>query len=127
MFFRRPGALRTGTPLDKEWRGTGREDELWGQVESWEETGYLPSSWHHDEPGTAFEGLGPPHSTVRLYYAWHAGQVVLLHARSGKSGAGKLLRRTKELVEQRLKLWQEWFPDGADIDENDRLVRRARN
>lgn len=115
-----------GTPLDKEWRGTAREDELWGQVTSWEETGYLPSSWCRDEPGTEFEALGPPRSTVRLYYARHAGQVVLLHARSGKSGAGKLLPRTKALVEQRLKQWKEWFPHGADVDENECLVPRPK-
>lgn len=126
MFFRPPGVRRTGTPLDDEWRRTGREDELWAQVESWEETGYLPSSWRHTEPGTGFGALGPPRSTVRLYYAWHAGQVVLLHARSGKSGAGTLLARTKALVDQRLRQWQEWFPHGADIDENDLLGVRPK-
>lgn len=102
------------------------EDDLWAQVESWEETGYLPSSWHHDEPGTSFEALGPPRSTVRLYYARHAQQVVLLHARSGKPGAGKLQPRTKALVEQRLRQWKQWFPNGADINDNDELVPRPK-
>lgn len=126
LFFRPPGVRRAGTPLDDEWRRTGREDELWGQVESWQETGYLPRSWHHPEPGTGFDALGPPRSTVRLYYARHAGQVVLLHARRGKSGAGKLPVRTKELVEERLGQWRAWFPHGADIDESDCLIQRAK-
>lgn len=123
-FFRAPRVRRSRTVLDREWRDTGREDELWAQVQSWEETGHLPTSWHHAEPGAEFEALGPPRSTVRLYYAWHAGQVVLLHVRRGKAGAGKLSPHTRDMVERRLRQWREWFPHGADIDENDHLVPR---
>lgn len=125
-FYRPPGTRRTGTVLDREWRATGSEDVLWAQVSAWEETGYLPSSWHHAEPGTSFEAIGPPGTTVRLYYAKHARQVVLLHAARGKSGRGKLLAQTKTLVEQRLKMWKEWFPHGADIDDDDHLVARPK-
>lgn len=124
VFFRRPAERRVGSTLDREWRNTGREDELWAQVETWEETGYLPPKWRHPEPGTEFAGMGPPSSTVRLYYAEHAAQIVLLHATSGKAGRGKLEERTRKLVEQRLRQWREWFPNGADIDEKGRLVVR---
>lgn len=127
MFFRAPGTRRIGSALDKEWRATGREDELWAQVESWMELGSIPSSWHHNEPGTNFQALGPPRSTVRLYYARHAGQYVLLHAQSGKSGKGKLAQHTKTLVEQRLQQWKEWFLYGADVDStNECLVARPK-
>lgn len=125
VFFRRPGERRIGSVLDGEWRKSGHEDELWAQVETWEETGYLPPRWRHAEPGTGFEGMGPPGTTVRLYYANHAGQIVLLHATSGKAGRGKLEERTKKLIEQRLRQWREWFPNGADIDEKGRLVVRS--
>ncbi len=126
IFFRRPGERRIGSALDREWRGTGSEDELWAQVETWDETGYLPPRWRHAEPGTGFDGMGPPGTTVRLYYAEHAGQIVLLHAKSGKAGKGKLPDRTKRLVQQRLRQWREWFPNGADIDDRGRLVARSR-
>ena len=126
MFFRRHGTRRLRSTLDREWRSTGREDELWGQIQSWQETGRLPAAWHHAEPGTDFEALGPPRSTVRLYYARHAGQVVLLHARSGKSGTGKLPTRTKVLVEERLADWKHWFPHGADLTEQGHLTARPR-
>ncbi len=68
--------------------------------------------------------MGPPGGSVRFYYGEHAGQVVLLHATSGKAGRGKLPERTKKLVEQRLRQWREWFPNGADIDEEGRLTAR---
>lgn len=126
-FFRPPGKRRDGSAFDREWRSSGREDELWAQVESWEETGYLPSSWHHSEPGTAFEALGPPKSTVRVYYAWHEGQVILLHVGTRKSGRGKLSASTKAVVEARLKQWKQWFPNGADLDdEEELLVKRGK-
>ena len=54
--------------------------------------------------------MGPSGTTVRLYYAEHAGQIVLLHAKRGKAGKGKLPERTKRLVQQRLRQWREWFP-----------------
>ena len=126
IFFRRPGERRIGSALDREWRRTGYEDELWAQVETWEETGYLPPAWYHRERGTSFDGMGPPGSTVRLYYADFAGQIVLLHATSGKAGKGKLQERTKRVVEQRLRQWREWFPHGADIDGDGRLVARPK-
>lgn len=110
--------------LDREWRATGHEDELWAQVETWEDTGYLPPKWRHPEPGTEFAALGPSGTTVRLYYAEHAGQVVLLHATRRKAGRGKLKESTKKLVEQRLRQWREWFPNGAGIDDEGRLVVR---
>jgi len=88
IFFRRPGERRIGSALDREWRRTGYEDELWAQVETWEETGYLPPAWYHRERGTSFDGMGPPGSTVRLYYADFAGQIVLLHATSRRPGRG---------------------------------------
>ena len=53
-------------------------------------------SWYHRERGTSFDGIGPPGTIVRLYYADHAGQIVLLHATSGKAGKGKLQERTSE-------------------------------
>ncbi len=121
-FYRAPGKRRDGSAFDREWRSTGREDELWAQVESWEETSYLPSSWHHAEPGTSFEALGPPRSTVRVYYAWHAGQVVLLHVETRKSGRGKLGAATRALVEARLRQWKEWFPHGADLDDDEEVL-----
>lgn len=111
--------------LDREWRTTGREDEFWAQIETWEETGYLPLAWRHPEPGTDFDALGPPRSTARLYYAEHAGQIVLLHARHGKAGRGKLEARTRELLSERLRRWREWFPLGAEIDDEGRLTRRS--
>ena len=126
IFFRRPGERRIGSALDREWRRTGYEDELWAQVETWEETGYLPPAWYHRERGTSFDGMGPPGSTVRLYYADFAGQIVLLHATSGKAGKGKLQERTKRVVEQRLRQWREWFPHGAEIDRDGRLVARPK-
>lgn len=126
MFFRGPGQRRIGSALDREWRKTGCEDELWAQVETWEETGYLPPRWRHPEPGTGFEGMGPPGTTVRLYFAEHAGQIVLLHAASGKSGRGKLAEHTKKLVEGRLRQWRSWFPNGADVDDKGRLATRGR-
>lgn len=127
MFFRRPGTRRLRSTLDREWRDTGREEELWAQVQTWRETGHLPSAWHHAEPGTEFEALGPPRSTVRLYYAKHAGQIVLLHARIGKSRTGKLLTRTKVLVERRLAEWKRWFPHGADLNEEGLLSARPKD
>ena len=69
---------------------------------------------------------GPPGTTVWLYYADLAGQIVLLHATSGKAGKGKLQERTKRVVEQRLRQWREWFPNGADIDGDGRLVARPK-
>jgi len=122
VFFRRPGERRIGSAFDREWRKTGSEDELWAQVETWEELGYLPPNWRHPERGTGFEGMGPPGTTVRIYYAEHARQIVLLHATSGKPGRGKLAEHTKSVVRQRLRQWREWFPNGADVDEVGRLT-----
>lgn len=101
-------------------------DELWALIQTWEETGYLPNSWRHREPGTAFSALGPPRSTVRVYYAGHHGQIVLLHVAQGKSGRGKLEQKTKDLVEKRLAKWKAWFPEGAEIDDSGQLRRRAK-
>ncbi len=70
--------------------------------------------------------MGPPGTTVRLYFREHAGQIVLLHAVVGKSGRGKLAEHTRHVVEQRLRRWRAWFPDGADVDEKGRLVARPR-
>ena len=83
-------------------------------------------SWYHRERGTSFDGIGPPGTTVWLYYVDVAGQIVLLHATSGKAGKGKLQELTKRVVEQRLPQWREWFPHGADIDGDGRLVARPK-
>ncbi len=55
--------------------------------------------------------MGPPGTTVRLYFAEHAGQIVLLHAASGKSGRGKLAEHTKKLVEGRLRQMAYMVPE----------------
>ncbi len=71
--------------------------------------------------------MGPPGTTARLYFAQHAAQIVLLHAASGKSGRGKLAEHTKKLVEGRLRQWRAWFPIGAEVDDQGRLVTRGRD
>lgn len=121
-FYREPGQVRAGTTFDKEFQGSGYADELWAQINEWQESGYLLPRWRHPEPGTIFEGMGPPGTTVRVYYAEHAGQLVLLHVATRKSGRGKLSPQTKQMVEQRLQKWKAWFPKGAKLDSQGRLV-----
>lgn len=121
-FFRPPGQPRPGSVFERELRDSGYADELWAMIRRWETTGYLLPRWRHSEPGTSFDAMGPPGTTARVYYAAHAGQTVLLHVSAHKRGRGKLERQTKELVEQRLRQWREWFPLGAELDDEDRLV-----
>jgi len=123
-FYCAPGERRAGTPFDREFQGCGREDDLWAQIVNWQETGYLLPQWRHPEPGTSFAGMGPPRSTVRVYYAEHAGQIVLLHVTTGKHGRGKLGAQTAQTVEQRLRNWKQWFPRGAELDDQNRLIAR---
>lgn len=123
-FFRAPGERRSGSAFDREFQGCGLADELWAVIGRWRESGYLVPRWRHPEPGTSFEGMGPPGSTVRVYYAEHVGQLVLLHVGTGKRGRGKLADQTKRLVEDRLRRWRQWFPRGAELDDTGRLVAR---
>src|SRR5258706_11165822 len=73
--------------------------------------GRIPSSWFHHETAE-FDALGPPGTTIRVYYARHAGQVIVLHAAEGKHGAGKLAMRTKRTVTRRLASWKRSYPKG---------------
>ena len=107
-FYRRPNERRVGSVFDREFQASGDADVLWIFVHRWQESGYIPPRWRHAEPGTSFAAFGPPGSTVRVYYAEHAGQRVLL----------------KQLVEQRLAQWRKWFPNGAELDEQNRLLAR---
>jgi len=123
-FYRGPNQRRAGSAFDREFQGSGYADVLWIFVQRWQESGYVPPQWRHGEPGTSFAAFGPPRSTVRVYYAEHAGQTVLLHVAIGKHGRGRLPERTKHLVEQRLAQWRQWFPNGAELDDQNRLVAR---
>jgi len=123
-FYRRPNQRRAGSAFDREFQGSGYADVLWIFVQRWQESGYVPPRWRHSESGTSFAGVGPPGSTVRVYYAEHAGQTVLLHVATRKHGRGKLPATTKRLVEQRLAQWRQWFPLGAELDDQRRLVAR---
>jgi len=109
---RGPNQGRAGSPFDREFQGSGYSDVLWIFVQRWQESGYVPPRWRHGEPGTSFAAFGPPSSTVRVNYAEHAGQTVLLHVATGKRGRGKLPAGTKRHVEQRLAQWRRWFPNG---------------
>jgi len=62
-----------------------------------------------------FDPLGPPGTTIRVYYATHAGQIIVLHAAEGKHGTGKLARKTRTTVEQRLANWQRSYPRGRQL------------
>ena len=88
-FYRGPNQRRAGSAFDRELQGSGYADVLWIFVQRWQKSGYVPPQWRHGEPGTSFAAFGPPRSTVRLYYAEHAGQTVLLHVATGKHGRGK--------------------------------------
>lgn len=104
-FYRAPGDRRAGSTFQREFAESGIADTLWGAIEDWQENGELLAPWRHPEPGTSFQAMGPPSKTVRVYYAEHAGQVVLLHVATKKRGRGKLERRTRQLVQQRVALW----------------------
>ncbi len=99
-------------------------DELWAFINRWQESGYVLPAWRHPEPGTSFAAVGPPRSTVRVYYADHAGQLVLLHISATKHGRGKLPEHVKKLVEARLSQWKAWFPQGALLGDDDHLVAK---
>lgn len=123
-FYRTLGQRRTGTAFERELQESGYADELWAFIRTWAATGYILPRWRHPQPGTAFAAIGPPGSTVRVYYAEHAGQIVLLHVSSTKHGRGKLPAHVKALVDRRLAQWRAWFPQGAALDEEDRLIQR---
>ena len=95
----------------KEITGTGYEPDIWGVLRALEKDGRVPSAWFHRETDD-FDALGPPRTTVRIYYAKHAGQIIVLHAASGKHGKGKLPANTKRTVEQRLQAWKSSYPKG---------------
>ena len=95
----------------KEIAATGRGPEINGVLLALEHDGRTPSSWFHHETAE-FDALGPPGTTIRVYYARHAGQVIVLHAAEGKHGAGKLAMRTKRTVTRRLASWKRSYPKG---------------
>lgn len=111
-FFRAPGERHEGCALQREMERSGREDELLAVIAVWQETGRIPPSWFHREVGTAFDAIGPPGSTVRVYFAVHANQIVVLAAEGMKSGRGKLSSATRSRVEERLATWRGWYPEG---------------
>lgn len=91
--------------------GTGHGTEIFGVLSALAKDGRVPSAWFHEET-TEFDALGPPGTTIRVYYGKHAGQVIVLHAASGKHGRGKLPKNTKRTVEQRLNNWKKTYPKG---------------
>src|SRR4029077_19658845 len=95
----------------KEIDGTGYGTEILGVLSALAKDGRVPTAWFHPET-TDFSAMGPPGTTVRVYYAKHAGQIVVLHAASGKHGGGKLPQNTRRTVEQRLGTWKMTYPEG---------------
>lgn len=85
--------------------------EIWRILLALGETRRVPPGWHHAET-EAFAALGPPGTSVRVYYARHAGQYVVLLAASGKRGRGKLERQRRRTVEARLDAWRSAYPNG---------------
>jgi hypothetical protein len=123
-FYRGPNQRRAGSAFDRELQGSGSADVLWIFVQRWQESGYIPPQWRHGEPGTSFAALGPPRSTVRLYYAEHLARRSYCTWRLASTEAESCRNRTKQLVEQRLAQWRRWFPNGARLDDQNRLVAR---
>lgn len=87
------------------------EDEINDMRAVLRDEGRVPRSWFHPETA-AFDALGPPGSTVRVFFGRHAGQFVVIGATHRKRGRGKLAPEFAGTLRKRLREWQVAYPGG---------------
>lgn len=90
---------------------TGFRKEIEDMLAALASEGRVPNGWFHRET-SSFDAFGAPGTTVRVYYARHAGQFVVLLAAGGKRGRGRLGPQRRLTIARRLREWKRSYPEG---------------